>query len=538
VDRSDHHAVSDVIEHCGRERHPPTHVVERVVPDHCDVTQRCCYVGPGLADCDREVGDVVSKNVDRTNLAGHDINERIGAVTALEQDGVTTQFGDAHMRPHRDDQRENGDTERDDDQDISRGWIEGHAGKGNRRLGSPQRRRPPRSPARQHARCAIVGTGVKGWADVNVGHALAILLGLFLIAGAASSVMRTLIAPRGLRSRLAMVTQQIVLVIYRTVAHRRSTYEGRDSVMTWAAPTTIVATLVVWLLNFFVGYALLLFGFSQLGFGFCLRESGSSLFTLGFAATDEPRIEAIDFMAAATGPIVIGLFIGYLSSLYGAYNRRETDVTLLHARAGEPNWGPELLGRHAVVGILDELAPLWHEWERWAADVGESHTNYGVLVHVRSSKPERNWLIALLSILDAIAMQLALNPDLPEGRARVALRQGFVCLHDIADSERIAYEADPDPETPIAVSEEEFAEACRALVTVGYPMTRDPHEAYPHFRGWRVNYEKIAYELARRIDAVPALWSGPRTPPLAPIAPVRPENRMPGGRSRRLNESD
>ncbi len=373
---------------------------------------------------------------------------------------------------------------------------------------------------------------------MELSHLFAIIAGLFLIGAAASSVMRTLIAPRGLRSKLAASTQWVVVGVHRSIARHRSSYEGRDAVMTWAAPSTIVATLIVWLLHFFFGYALLLFGLSQLSLGFCLRESGSSLFTLGFAATDEPRIESIDFVAAATGPIVIGLLIGYLPSLYSAYNRRETEVTLLHARAGEPNWGPELLGRHAVVRTLDELEPLWREWERWAADVGESHTNYAILVHVRSSKPERNWLIALLSILDAIAMQLALNPDLPEGRARVALRQGFVCLHDIADSERITYDTDPDPDTPISVTEDEFVEACRALAQVGYPMSRTPQDAYPHFRGWRVNYETVAFELARRIDAVPALWSGPRTPPLAPIAPVRPENRMPGGRSGRPGVGD
>ena len=370
---------------------------------------------------------------------------------------------------------------------------------------------------------------------VTIGRALSIVIGVILIATAVSSVMRTLIAPRGLHSHLTEFTQRVVLGVFRFFARRRRTYEGRDSVLTWAAPTTIIITLIVWLLFFFFGYGLLLYGFGQLGFGYSLRESGSSLFTLGFAGTDEPQIEAIDFMAAATGPIVIGLLIGYLPALYGAYNRRETEVTLLHSRAGEPNWGPELLSRHALVRSLEELAPLFKDWERWAADVGESHTNYPVLVQLRSSKPERNWLIALLAILDAIALQLALNPDLPEGRARVALRQGFVCLHDIADSERIPYDPDPDPDAPISITEDEFVRVCAGMAAAGYPMSRDPHEAYPHFRGWRVNYEAIAFELARRIDAVPALWSGPRTPPLEPVAPARPPNRTPGGRTDRIN---
>jgi hypothetical protein len=71
------------------------------------------------------------------------------------------------------------------------------------------------------------------------------------------------------------------------------------------------------------------------------------------------------------------------------------------------------------------------------------------------------------------------------------------------------------------------------LTEFGYPMTRGPQEAWPHFKGWRINYERAAYALATRIDAVPAAWTGPRTPPLDTIMPVRPQNRMPGGRTGR-----
>lgn len=38
-------------------------------------------------------------------------------------------------------------------------------------------------------------------------------------------------------------------------------------------------------------------------------------------------------MAAASGPLVIALQIAYLPTLYGAYNRREVEVTLLKSRA-------------------------------------------------------------------------------------------------------------------------------------------------------------------------------------------------------------
>jgi hypothetical protein len=79
------------------------------------------------------------------------------------------------------------------------------------------------------------------------------------------------------------------------------------------------------------------------------------------------------------------------------------------------------------------------------------------------------------------------------------------------------------------VSAEDFASACAMLRAFGYSMERSVDDAYLHFRGWRANYEAVAYELAARIDAVPAPWSGPRRPPLPVIEPAMPANRRPSG---------
>src|SRR5262249_43361617 len=54
-----------------------------------------------------------------------------------------------------------------------------------------------------------------------------------------------------------------------------------------------------------------------------------------------------------------------------------------------------------------------------------------------------------------------------------------------------------------------------------------PDEAWPHFQGWRVNYESIVYRLAWSIDAVPALWSGPRRSGDRTISTKRVVNRTP-----------
>lgn len=362
---------------------------------------------------------------------------------------------------------------------------------------------------------------------------LCFVIGLAVVLAVGSSILRTLVVPRGVRSKLANAVLRVTLAVFRAVARRTPTYRARDAVLAYAAPLSLIVTLMTWLLLLFVGFAFLLFSFSPLDWAASFREAGSSLFTLGFASTDRGQLTVVDFVAAATGPVVVGLMIGYLPSLYASYNRREVEVALLHARGGEPNWGPEIIGRHAIVNSVGELATLWNGWERWAADVAESHVNYPVLIHVRSAQPMRNWLVALLSVLDAAAFQMATNPQIPQGPPRVAMRQGIVTIRDIARAEGIEVDDDPDPDSDIELTYAEFLEACETLAAFGYPMSRPPEEAWPHFKGWRVNYEAAAYELARRIDAVPAMWSGPRTPPLPVVMPERPQNRMPGGRTGR-----
>jgi hypothetical protein len=360
-------------------------------------------------------------------------------------------------------------------------------------------------------------------------HWAAALAGLATLLGTTSSVLRTLVVPRRLRSKLSVLVARAVAAPFQLAADSRA-YVTRDRILAWTAPVTIIVQLSMWLLMFLGGFGLLVYAVSGLGLGTSLREAGSSLFTLGFASTDRSRLTVVDFVAAMVGPIVIGLQIGYLPSLYSAYNRRESEVTMLDSRAGEPNWGPEILARHASIASLANLNDMYRDWERWAADVSESHSNYPVLISFRSQEPTRNWLIGLLAVMDSAALHLAFNPSKPQGEPRLALRMGFVCVRDLARTTGIRFEPDPSPDDPIELSYEQFLAGVRRLEAAGYPMERTPEEAWPHFRGWRVNYEASVYQLARLIDAVPAPWSGRRRGAVAVLEPTSPVDRRPGDR--------
>ncbi|MDI5969144.1 hypothetical protein POF50_007260 [Streptomyces sp. SL13] len=355
------------------------------------------------------------------------------------------------------------------------------------------------------------------------------LAGAVVVLGIFSSVLRTLVIPRPSSSGFTQVVQRLVHRPFQLLADRVPGAAGKDRVLAPVAPLSVVITLIGWLVSLLLGYALLEAAASALGPREALVEAGSSLFTLGFASGNRVTLNAIDFCAAATGPIVIGLQIGYLPALYAAYQSRETEVTLLQVRAGSPPWGPEILARYAQVELLDSLTDLFRNWERWSAAVSESHTTYPVLIQFRSPRADRNWLIALLAVMDAAALRLAFNPAMPRAEIRLALRAGFVCLRQLADIRGITYDPDPDPDGPIRLDYADFLNGVQRMREQGYPMERTPEQAWPDFRGWRVNYESLAYRLAHDIDAVPAPWSGPRRTALAIDAPRTPMDRRPKG---------
>ncbi|MCU1622161.1 MAG: hypothetical protein JWL79_1006, partial [Frankiales bacterium] len=104
---------------------------------------------------------------------------------------------------------------------------------------------------------------------------------------------------------------------------------------------------------------------------------------------------------------------------------------------------------------------------------------------------------------------------------------GFTALRSIADTLGLPVDYDPDPDAPIQLTYDEYLEGIARISSTTFRMTRTPEEAWPDFRGWRVNYESVAYALMNRLDAVPGPWTGPRSNGDTTVEPIRPQNRTP-----------
>lgn len=357
---------------------------------------------------------------------------------------------------------------------------------------------------------------------------LAAIAGASIVLTTAWSVLGTLVVPRRVRSHIPRAVFILNRGVFEFLADKASSYQRRDKILAVQAPVQLIAQVVAWLALYELGFGLLMWSFDNDGLGTAMEQAGSALCTLGFLAPHDSGVAALSSLAALAGLGTVALQIGYLPTLYGAFSRREALITMLDSRAGVPSWGPELLARThyglgSGVSAVHQLPELFEAWERWSADVSESHTTYVPLIWFRSPRPLSSWVTAQLAVLDAAALYLALLPTAPGLiQARLCLRGGFTCLGDIARALQIPIPENADPSNGISLTYDDFVEAVERLRQVDFPVERKLEDAWTDFLGWRVNYETAAYALAWATNAPPALWSGPRRHAVEPIAPLRP----------------
>src|SRR5580698_5253778 len=351
--------------------------------------------------------------------------------------------------------------------------------------------------------------------------------GAILLLGAVVSVVGTVIVPRNTGSRLTRLVTRVVTGLFRLICRPVPAYRTRDRIMAGQAAVILLGQIAVWLGAFYVGYSLLIWPVTD-SIGVAFTSVGPALWTFGEPNAHGFYETALLDSAAMAGLITVTLQIAYLPHLYAAFNRRENEIALLNSRAGSPSWGPELLARtHYALGsgnsTLDTLPEFYGQWERWAADVTESHVTYSPLIWFRSADPLASWVTGLLAVLDSAALYLSLCPQTaPQVPARLCLRSGLLCFGQIARSMGFDVPEQPDVAAGISLTYEEYLEAIVRLGEVNFPIERDPAEAWPQFVGWRVNYERAAYAIAATVDVVPALWAGPRRRPTPTIPPLRP----------------
>jgi len=243
-------------------------------------------------------------------------------------------------------------------------------------------------------------------------------IGIGLIAFILTDAFETVVLPRRVpRSfRLGRAYFVSTWVPWRALAHKLQG-KRREYFLSIYGPLSVFGLLIVWATGLILGFALIDLGISWArpapdmahGLWMNLYLSGTTFFTLGpgdvVAHTMLGRIVMV--LESGTGFGFLAVVIGYLPVIYGAFARREVSIVLLDARAGSPPTAAELLRRHSGARGLDALELLFHEWERWSADLLESHISYPVVAYFRSQHDNQSWLAALTAILDSSTIVVA-----------------------------------------------------------------------------------------------------------------------------------
>ena len=241
------------------------------------------------------------------------------------------------------------------------------------------------------------------------------LVGIALLAIVLWDAFETIILPRRVagRFRLTKFFYRTTWRPWRSIAPLLPRRTG-DAFLSFYGPLSLLLLLALWasgivfafgMLQWAAGSALTMTGGGP-GFGADLYMSGTTFFTLGLGDV-VPRTaiaKSVTVIEAGTGFAFLALVIGYFPVIYQAFSRREMAISLLDARAGSPPTAGELLWRYRWDKSGDALAELLREWERWSADVLESHLSYPALAYFRSQHYNQSWLGALTTILDVSAL--------------------------------------------------------------------------------------------------------------------------------------
>lgn len=338
-------------------------------------------------------------------------------------------------------------------------------------------------------------------------------MGIVILLFALLDVFRTLVMPRAARGRfrLSRILFHVMWRPWRWLGLRRDSVQARERVLATAAPFFFFVLLIGWVGLALLGYALILWSpafahgmGTDTSFGYAMFSSGTSLLTVGFGAGGETGwTRAIEILASATGLGLFAVVIAYLPVLYQAFNRREVGVLMLDTRAGSPPSGPELLHRMGGTGVDSSLPELFAEWERWVADVLETHMSYPLLALFRSPHDYTSWITSLGAVLDAATLIITSVEGEPDERAKLMHGTGVHAVEDLFFYFRLE-------ERATLIQRDEFEDVLHDMNDEGF-ATRPVDEAFALFTEKRAKYAPRLDAIVLMLAAPPGRWIGDRS---------------------------
>jgi len=335
---------------------------------------------------------------------------------------------------------------------------------------------------------------------------LVAIVGVILIFVVIQDSFESIVLPRRVsrRFRLSRMFYTSTWMLWSSIGRKMRSGNRREFYLSYYGPLSLILMLVVWALVIVLSFALIQWGLSlplnvpekNVTIGTYLYMSGTTFVTLGLGDVTPMSGLArfLVFAEAGFGFFLLALIIGYIPVIYQAFSRREINISLLDARAGSPSSATELLRRSYRDRKIDELVQFMREWERWCAELLESHLSYPVLTYYRSQHERQSWLSALTTILDTCALLFVDFEDVSAPTIRLTFA---IARHAAVDLAQV-YGTPPMKPKLGRLTTTEFARMRDALAEVGL-VFRQEEDAEQRLYDIRRMYEPFVNALAQHL---------------------------------------
>ncbi|HKC62369.1 MAG TPA: potassium channel family protein [Pyrinomonadaceae bacterium] len=335
-------------------------------------------------------------------------------------------------------------------------------------------------------------------------HTFVGILGCIVILIILWDVFETIILPRRIsrKVRLTRFYYKHTWLLVTGVAKRLRPGKWRERFLGFFGPISLLMLFVVWGSGLILGFAMIHWAVGSSirvaggvpSFRSDLYFSGTTFFTLGLGDITPmtPLSRFVTVLEAGTGFGFLAIVIGYMPVIYQAFSKRESNISLLDARAGSPPSATELLARHGRDRSLNTLGDFLHEWEHWAAELLESHLSYPVLAYFRSQHENQSWLASLTTILDTCSLVVVGVEDGPVWQAKMTFAMARHALVDLAQ----VFNTPPRAPDHDRLQSETFTKMRETLKTAGVAL-RDGTEAEKKLAELRRMYEPYVNSMAK-----------------------------------------
>jgi hypothetical protein len=270
------------------------------------------------------------------------------------------------------------------------------------------------------------------------------IVGLLIILVILWDVFETIVLPRRVtrRVRLTRLLYRSSWKPWSAIGRTIRNNKRREKFLSFFGPLSLLMLLTVWAASLVFAMAIVQWSIGSnisllnipAGLFQDLYFSGTTFFTLGLGDVT-PVNHAARIATVVEAGLGLGLFalvVGYFPALYQAFSRREAYISMLDARAGTPPTVSELLRRHREGQGMHELEQLLRDWERWSADLLESHLSYPVLCFFRSQHDNQSWLASLTTVLDTCSLVMVGIDGIPKWQAQLTFKMARHAIVDIA----------------------------------------------------------------------------------------------------------